>query len=468
MIPGITDRVRYQRLGKIRLGEKVPSARGGGAYPKATDHFVFDEGAAAAGAVYAKDGKPCTNIYPILLPGNPKRDGNGWDFSSFWKTSRSAYGKSTGLFCRSTNGVVALRVNKGAGDDGKPLDRTGFAFIQENKLDIAVGEMFELPCPGEECFYFEKKMCKNLGSLDMMLPDVPGFGVWTIQTSSFHSIRNIEGTLQQLAEALGGTIAGIPLGLRLVAQQAQVEGRAKTIFVLELICPHNLQQLAGLRRRALASGGSIMAAIEGREPVPDEFYANKGADLDQALGVAPPAPKDGDIAAVVSQARELGAALGYTAIEVAKQIKAAGKDHIGALIEHWKEQLEAKGGEAQDAPVDDAQDAEVIEDQVVDNGGFDEQARETFAGDEVDELPFGELTEKDRAHKVGGLGPAAPQTEEQQRAMQKQYEAAARNQAPYRREAENKAAERKEKKAEEAKQPPLMKPAQAGSNAWDI
>jgi Recombination directionality factor-like len=179
-IPGITDRIRYQRLGKIRLGEKALSARGA-QYPKATDHFVFDEGAAAVAKAYPGH---VTAIFPVFLPGNPKRATNGaWDFSDYWKTSRSAYGASSGLFCRSTDGVTATRTHKGFIEDkdpkrnGKPMDPQGFHYIQENKLDVQVGEMFDLPCPGEECVYFEKKMCKNLGSLDMMLPKVAGFGV---------------------------------------------------------------------------------------------------------------------------------------------------------------------------------------------------------------------------------------------------------------------------------------------------
>jgi hypothetical protein len=295
MIPGITTRKRFARLGKIRLGEKRVSQRGT-EYPAALDHFNFVDAPAVA-AIYGAD---CTMLAPLLLPGNPVRTADGaWDFSAYWRTSRSAYGKGTGLFCRCEDGERATRVHKGLIDrpgqpgHGKPADPQGFAFLQEQGLDVEVGDLFDMPCPGEECFYFEKKMCKNLGSFDFLLPNVPGFGTWCVQTSSFNSIRNIESMLQMLADALGGQVAGIPLGLKLAPHQAQVEGKAKTVYVLEMICPHNLQQLAGLRRRALEAGGAVVALIDGKAPAPDDLFPNAGANLDATLAGQPapqPAP----------------------------------------------------------------------------------------------------------------------------------------------------------------------------------
>ena len=38
MIPGVTDKSRLPRLGKIRLGEKA-TAQSGKQYPRALDHF---------------------------------------------------------------------------------------------------------------------------------------------------------------------------------------------------------------------------------------------------------------------------------------------------------------------------------------------------------------------------------------------------------------------------------------------
>lgn len=265
MIPGVTTKHRLPRLGKIRLGEKRIS-QGGKEYPAALDYFNLVDAAAVKSVL----GDKPKDLFPILLPSN--------DIDAFWRTSRSAYGRGTGLFCRCQDGVTATRVYKGQ-QDGQ-----GFAWVKEHGLDLDEGDLFDMPCAGDDCPFFEKKHCKNLASFDFFMPQVPGFGTWCIQTSSFNSIRNIESTLIALRDALGGQIAGIPLGLRLVPLQAQVEGKAKTVHVLELICPFNLQQLAGLRRRAIAAGGAAVALIEDKDPAPDDLYAFGGGSLEEALG----------------------------------------------------------------------------------------------------------------------------------------------------------------------------------------
>lgn len=453
MIPNVTSQVRYLRLGKIRLGEKVAGQRG--EYPKATDHFVFDDAAAPLRKVYDPDGKGCVMISPIHVPGNPKRGDRGWDFTSFWKTSRSAYGKTSGLFCRCEDGETASRSNKGLDKDEKPIDPQGWAALQvyekQEGIKLEVGDRFDMPCPGEECPLFEKKVCKNLGTLDLMIPRVPGLGVWTVQTSSFNSIRNIESTLQQMADLLGGEIASIPLGLRLVPQQAVVEGKAKTIFVMELVCPHNLQQLAGLRRRALASGGSILAAIEGEVPMPDDLYPHAGADLDQQTRAETPAASPAAIApvdpiiAVVKDARALGEALGMSKAQVEVEIRKAGREHVGALVEHWTEQLQAKGGEeardgqephpVYDPPEDDgtgsAEDAEILR-----------EARGIFGGEGTRET-----RDAGRAAEPRRMGPPPELTQEEGEQLRRDSERVAGKTPVIREAAERKREEEKQAKA---------------------
>lgn len=286
MIPGITTKIRYPRLGKIRLGEKKVS-KGGKEYPSALPHFSFID-APAVGEVY---GTACTSLYPVIFPSNPKPAAEAWDFSVFWKTSRSAYGRGTGLFCRCADGETAQRVYKGLDDKTKqPLDPQGFEFIREQGLEVDPGELFDMPCPGEECFYMQRSMCKNLGVLDITLPKVHGFGVWTIQTSGINSIRNVESTLQMVASATGGVIAGVPFVLNLVPLQVSPEGKAKTVFVLELICPLNLAHLKAARQKSLDAKGAIVAMIEGPEPMPDDLYPNGGANLDAATSPKPTGP----------------------------------------------------------------------------------------------------------------------------------------------------------------------------------
>lgn len=443
MIPGITTRVRYQRLGKIRLGEKAIS-RGGAEYPKATDHFVFDEAAAAIGKVY---GDKCVLIAPVMLPGNPKRAEHGWDFESFWKTSRSAYGKASGLFCRCIDGETATRVNKGlVKETGKPIDRQGWDALQlyqeEKKITVDVGEMFDMACPGTDCPLFENKTCKNLGSLDVMLPKVAGFGVWTVQTSSFNSIRNIESVLQQIADTLGGQLTGIPLALRLVPQQAQVEGKAKTIFVLELLCPYNLSQLVGLRRKALSEGGAITAAIEASDDTPDDLYAQGGAVLDKELKVAAaPAAEPPPDQTHVDRARIVGEALGMSKAQVEIAIRKAG-DMIGAMVDAWERDLEVKGGAVDDGTRDEPGEHDAGEGNPI----YDQWAGER-KGDPTRQEPTRPAMGGSVSTGVG-KSPAVREAEERKREQAKK--------------------EKQQERAEAKKQEPLIAPRDTAGSAYDV
>jgi hypothetical protein len=145
--------------------------------------------------------------------------------------------------------------------------------------------MFQMPCPGDECPYWTHKLCKPVGTIDLYLPNVMGRGIWTIQSGGFHSMRNIESALQQLADDMQGQVTGIPLVLNLIPQDAVVEGRKKVVFVLDLVCPLNLQQLAGLKRKALDTGSFtvIDALPPASEPIPDDLIPNAGKNLDETL-----------------------------------------------------------------------------------------------------------------------------------------------------------------------------------------
>lgn len=297
MLPWLTGKLRLTRLGRIRLGEKRENAAGK-EYPVALPHFNLADAPAVA-AVYEKDGKPTNLIAPVIVPSNPRRstDDNGniqWDFSAYWKTSRSAYGRGSGLFCRSTDGETATRIHKGLGTEGKfngkPLDPHGAAFLEAQGLDVKPGEMFQLPCliEGEDaCPYWSNHSCKNLGVFDVMLPDVPGFGVWTVQTSSTNSMLNIESSLQSLAAATGGIVAGIPFVMRLEPLEVAPDGKKKTVYVINLIPIPNLKQLATMARRAVAGGRSVVALIEGEVQTPDDLYPYGGAQLDRQIGAIP-------------------------------------------------------------------------------------------------------------------------------------------------------------------------------------
>lgn len=263
MIPGITTRNRLPRLGKIRLGEKRTSD-GGKEYPAALDHFSFVD----VPEVEKAFGPKCAELYPVLLPHD--------DEDVWFPTARKAYRK-TGLFCACDDGETARRVRV-------EKDEQGLAYLKAQGLEGTVkeGEMFEMPCPGEECPFMEEKHCKNIGRLLFILPSVPRFGVYEITTSSYNGIVNVLSVARAIKTQTGGRLAGIPFALTLKPQQAQVAGKSKTVHVLGLEFRGSLFDLQKANREL--AGGRVVALLpEPGESVPDDVIPHGGQSLDDKL-----------------------------------------------------------------------------------------------------------------------------------------------------------------------------------------
>lgn len=272
MIPGITDRPRLPRLGKIRLGEKR-QAKSGKEYPAALDYFNFRD----VPELEAVFGKGAKELYPVFIPVDEE--------DTWFVTSRAAYTR-TGKFCQCHDGETALRVYKGLDEKTKqPLDPQGHAFLEQQRKPEdfpEVGEAFDLPCPGEDCWYFQKAVCKNLGRLLFLVAKSPRFGVYEIATSSINSIRNVLSTARAI-KATTGRLTGIPLALKLVPLQVQPDGKAKTVYVLELeFRDGGLGRLLQMARRP---AGQLMGAPEpANDTTPDDLYPEGGEKLGRIVG----------------------------------------------------------------------------------------------------------------------------------------------------------------------------------------
>lgn len=322
MIPGVTTQQRLPRLGKVRLGEKVK--RDGKEYPSKLDHFNFTDVPELA----EKFGNNCVEIFPVMLPHN--------DEEVFFPTARKAYGSGTGLFCASDDGETARRVYSEKDKQGQAFlagrrDQTGEAFPE-------VGEMFDMPCPGEDCPLFEKKLCRNIGRLFFFVPDVPRFGVYEIATTSYNSIVNVLSTARAIRTLLGGKIAGVPLALKLVPMQVQPEGRKQTIYALQLECRASFQELAGMGRRLALAGGSPLALIENvKDDLPDDLMPHAGQVLDAELGIAPPPPPADPYAADLAEMRAAGAALGMSEGQIDATALRTPPEHYSSQANEWRE-----------------------------------------------------------------------------------------------------------------------------------
>lgn len=227
-IEGLSDARRLPRVGKIRLGVKVETGQAS-EHPKAVDYFVCPV------EVQEQFGERPTSL-PILLPAQ-EIEGN-------LRLDLKRYGMSRGLICKG-DGLTAGAVNPDT------------------------GEISDIPCPYKGCEWYLKGQCKEIGILSFLLPDVPGFGVWQIATSSYNTILNLQSEMAFAKLICGGRLAGLPLDLTLESQQAQVKGKRKTIYVLHLRSRLKLHDL----RSIPAFEPITAAAIPSSDDIPDDLYA---------------------------------------------------------------------------------------------------------------------------------------------------------------------------------------------------
>ena len=243
-IEGLTTQRRLPRLGKIRTGIKV-THQNGREYPKAVDHFVCPP---EVQEVYGPEPKALDIILPV--------DSEDLVASAYYK----AYSASRGLVCRG-DGATANRLIDADRKAVEPI--TGVVTGPIAGRDAKLTEWTTgITCPGRECPYYAAKQCRALMSLQFMLPNVAGLGVWQLDTSSYHSIVNIYSGMD-LARNIFGSAAMTPLTLSLEPMEVSPEGQKKTVYVLYLRSKGTLAEIAAQRRRPLVV--SLMPPDEDRE-----------------------------------------------------------------------------------------------------------------------------------------------------------------------------------------------------------
>lgn len=215
-IKGISDRRRLPRLGKIRLGYKVPNkgadpkkcdCKGIGCFkcthPMEVDYFVCPP---EVQKIYGDKPKELE----IMVPLN--------DLGEIFPTAYKYYGSSKGLKCQG-DGEIAYKVN-------------------ETTRDFE-----QIKCP---CDLLEKKKCNKKGILMAMLPKVSVGGIYQIGTSSGNSIEDINSGLTYV-EGLVGRFALVPLKLRRVKTETHHDGKKQDHFTLQIIFDVDIATMNALR-----------------------------------------------------------------------------------------------------------------------------------------------------------------------------------------------------------------------------
>lgn len=279
-IYGLSDQVRLPRLGKIRLGIKKKT-KGGVEYPCATEYFIVPSEIVPYLEKLGVDNPGQPTALPVQIP---VEDDDIWA-SQYYK----CYSGSRGLTCKG---------------DGKTCNRmidvnTG---LKAGKDAVSVTWKNEV-CAGQECQYVKDRQCKPTLNLQFIMPDVPGLGVWQID-SHFMSIRNINSDALLLRKVYG-RISFIPLYLTLEPEETVTEGKKKTVRTLHL-------RIRGTMREALLEASKSVTQMllpppdEKEEPIDDDIIEGELTESDENLVTSEPAK------VAASAAESSGAAPGVT------------------------------------------------------------------------------------------------------------------------------------------------------------
>jgi len=237
-IKGVSDVVRLPRLGKIRLGIRKETDNGT-SYPSPTDYFV------------------CPDEVKKIFGEKPKdlRIMFSTEDDSQWATQYlKCYSAARGLICRGDGGTAIARIDVATGE-----------VVTREAQDT---ELREINCDPDTCSYYQRGQCRRVMSLQFLLPDCPGFGVYQLNTSSFHSIVNINSSLK-LIRGICQRISMIPLSLKLVEQEVQPEGKRKTIHVLNLTANYTL---AEIQKYAQIPPGQVLLLPPPDTEAPDDLF----------------------------------------------------------------------------------------------------------------------------------------------------------------------------------------------------
>ncbi len=265
-IKGLSETRRLPRLGKIHLGVKKTKVVDGRevTFPSAVDHFVFPEDSLLYGDLVKVFGEKPKELRILI----PVEDEERW-CSQYYR----AYSQTRGLICKG-DGDTALRL----------VDvRTGA--LVDHKTAEAV--LKEVRCAGRDCPDYEQS-CREIMNLQFLLPEIPGLGIWQIDTSSINSIRNIN-SAADLVKRIYGRISMIPLSLTIEPQEVQdPEGKRRTVHVLNLRTNRTLLEMMETVTKPTPE---MLAAGDTELPVPDDETPEMvipQAQEEKVIGSQPP------------------------------------------------------------------------------------------------------------------------------------------------------------------------------------
>jgi hypothetical protein len=237
-IHGLTEKRRLPRLGRIRTGIRETNSKGV-EFPKGVDYFVCPPEVQAA---HGEKPKLLRILFPV--------ENDAVFASQFYR----AYSNSRGLICKG-DGETAYRLCDIQNDNFPTLDTKETA-------------MKEVVCDGTACEFYGKK-CTEVMNLQFLLPDVPGLGIYQLDTGSINAIINVNSAIELVREIVGH-IKMVPLNLVIEPIEVAPDGKKKTVHVINIRIDKTLRELRAdlpkLTRRIDKETGEINPGL----PVPDD------------------------------------------------------------------------------------------------------------------------------------------------------------------------------------------------------
>lgn len=217
-IKGETDAVRLPLLGKVRLGTREKDD--GRIYFTPADHFICPD---EVKKVFGEKPKELRIIFPT-------ENSEQWASQYF-----RCYSESGSLICRG---------------DGE----TALAKVETISTGGILSRLLEMPCNPDRCPCHRRDYCRRVMNLQFFLPDCPGFGVYQLDTSSYHSMLKINSMIN-LTRSICGRVSMVPLSLQLVEQATRSEGWPK-VYVLDITFPYSPAEM-----QRMAQGLAVLAFL---------------------------------------------------------------------------------------------------------------------------------------------------------------------------------------------------------------
>jgi hypothetical protein len=288
-IKGLSEVRRLPRLGKIRMGIKVPNASGIGEHPQKTDYFVLkDKETEPIRKVYGEKPTCLDIVFPVEDEEKIK--------PQYYKN----YSLTQGLRCHGTGAPSEENRRLIDTDTGEMVNR-----------DTKHSKWVPYECMGKECPEYQAKQCKGIMSLQFILYKVPGFGVWQINSGSWNSIVNINSCIDYIRALFGGHIAMIPLQLTIEPKEVQDpdSGKRLTVYVLNL---RNNMTLAEMKastiqfQKQLGIAERLTLPPAAEEVEPDEIIedGNEPESPEPPVQIVPPVSTPPATPAATQQPKE--------------------------------------------------------------------------------------------------------------------------------------------------------------------